>query len=765
MTDNYILPNTNLGVLYPSWVASNYKKYKVEKTPFDPNDDLCSKVDKSKGEIVARPYQKFLQKYLRYESPFRSILIYHGLGVGKTATSIYIYNILFNKTSNWNVFILVKKSLIKGWMDELNTFLEKENLTERMNNIHFINYDSSNAHIKFKEAHLEKNNIGKNNFYIIDEAHNFIRNVYSNIASQHSVRALEPYEHIKREIKNNKNSRLVCISGTPVINKPYELALLFNLLRKNSFPDKEDEFNSIFLKNEYAKEINPITKNLFQRRILGLISYYEYYHKGLYASKEEKQIQIDMSVYQEKVYDYFEAIEEKLEKKKSKVKKSSSSNNEMFKAYTRQACNFVFPYISKEINGENRPRPNIFRKTLKGLENTVHSIEHNLIKNTDKETTSAIKLYKNASTKFINELEKLWNSLKDKDLKKNISISSLLKSIKKDLNFDIKNFIKENIKKSELLRSMHDCSAKILYMCINLYINEGNSLIYTNYVNMEGIQIIKVYFKYFSYNKLGEYHGGIVDKDIREKTRSTFNNSNNKNGENMNIIIISPAMTEGVNLSNVKQVHILEPHWNNIRIQQVIGRAIRQCSHKDLPMKERHVIIYRYFMSRENKKITTDQKINEIASKKFVLLNSFMDAMKESAVDCELFKNVNYDSNKPYSCFKFSVDDQLSSELGYAFHKNIYDDNIKENKGLNSIYYEKKILKTVEINAVKQLGSSVTKYWYDENTGYVFDYDVDILIGRIKKDKYNIPEMKDINTYIIGELSELDKYKLSSDLL
>ena len=48
MSDNYIAPNTNIGILYPNWVTYNYKKYKVKKTPFDPNIDLCKLQKKTK---------------------------------------------------------------------------------------------------------------------------------------------------------------------------------------------------------------------------------------------------------------------------------------------------------------------------------------------------------------------------------------------------------------------------------------------------------------------------------------------------------------------------------------------------------------------------------------------------------------------------------------------------------------------------------------------------------------------------------------------
>ena len=765
MTDKYILPNSNLGVIYPSWVPYNYKKYKIKKIKHDPTIDMCKDVKKSTGQLTARPYQEFIQKYLRFESPFKTVLLYHGLGVGKTATSIYVYNLLYDRTKNWNVYILVKKSLFKGWVDELNTFLDKKDFKDRLNNIHFINYDSPNANIQFKQVLQDKRNVGKFNLFIIDEVHNFIRNVYSNITSQRSVRALEPYEFIKQSIISNRETRVICISGTPVINRPYELGLLFNLLRPNSFPNKEEEFNDIFLKNMYSKEINPETKNLFQRRILGLVSYYEFFHPGLYASNEVFPVHINMSSHQEHVYDYFEAIEEKLKKQKSKFKKSTSQkSSDMFKAYTRQACNFVFPYINKEINGETRPRPNVYRKSLQNIEDDLNKLGHNQLQIKDKKVNTVLKLYTAACKKYIKAVTDLWDKLQQQDNKRNINFKNIISELKDKYIDDIQSFIQYYKSKSELFKSMYNCSPKMLYVCLNIMLNEGNALVYTNYVNMEGIQILKEYFKYFGLTKYGEYHGGITDRIVREKTRSLFNSVENKNGNLLNIIVISPAMTEGVNLANVRQVHVMEPHWNHVRIKQVIGRAIRQCSHQNLPLKDRHVKIFQYFMTRENKKPTTDQVISEIATNKYDLLDSFLKTIKEAAIDCELFKEVNQ-IQRSYSCFKFSAENQLSKELGYGYIKNIYDDQVKENKGLNSTTSQTLMLKTKKIKAIKHNDATVKNYWYHPSTGYVFDYDIDILIGKIKKDKNNLPEMKDINTYIISYLSQINKYKLSKNLV
>ena len=59
-------------------------------------------------------------------------------------------------------------------------------------------------------------------------------------------------------------------------------------------------------------------------------------------------------------------------------------------------------------------------------------------------------------------------------------------------------------------------------------------------------------------------------------------------------MIISSAGAEGISLTAVRQVHILEPYWNFVRINQVFGRAIRLDSHNDLEEKNRNVEQYLY---------------------------------------------------------------------------------------------------------------------------------------------------------------------------
>ena len=128
------------GRLFPSWVMMNFKKYKLPTILQKDNKDPCN-VKNTKIEL--RKYQLFISSYLDYKSPYRNILIYHGLGSGKTASAINIYNMLFNYNPRWNVFILIPARLKKNpWLTDLDLFVQSKNKKERMKNIIFIHYDS-----------------------------------------------------------------------------------------------------------------------------------------------------------------------------------------------------------------------------------------------------------------------------------------------------------------------------------------------------------------------------------------------------------------------------------------------------------------------------------------------------------------------------------------------------------------------------------------------------------------------------------------------
>ena len=71
-------------------------------------------------------------------------------------------------------------------------------------------------------------------------------------------------------------------------------------------------------------------------------------------------------------------------------------------------------------------------------------------------------------------------------------------------------------------------------------------------------------------------------------------NVDNNEGASVKVVLISQAGSEGLDFKFIRQVHILEPWYNMNRIEQIIGRAVRTCSHKDLPFAERNVELYLY---------------------------------------------------------------------------------------------------------------------------------------------------------------------------
>ena len=81
----------------------------------------------------------------------------------------------------------------------------------------------------------------------------------------------------------------------------------------------------------------------------------------------------------------------------------------------------------------------------------------------------------------------------------------------------------------------------------------------------------------------------------------------NMYGEVIHLLMISSSGAEGIDLKNVRYVHITEPYWHPVRIDQVIGRAKRICSHKDLPEELQNVTIFMYLLS-YNKQILKEKE-------------------------------------------------------------------------------------------------------------------------------------------------------------
>jgi len=759
MNLNYVDLKIN-GKLFPTWILANFKQYKLPERL--QTSELTDKCNIPETERELHKYQQFVSKYMDFNSPYRDILLYHGLGSGKTGTAINIYNVLYNYTPGWNVYVLIKHALKGTWLDEIQKWLKKDEFEYRYKNIMFINYDSPVADKQFMTT-IKNSDSSKKSIYIIEEVHNFIRNVASNINTGEGKRALTIYDHIIQDKTDNIDTRVILLSGTPAINKPFELALLFNLLRPGIFTKSESEFNQYFVSDTTYQTINPNTINMFQRRIMGLVSYYYGSTKEYVASKTVDYVDVEMSKYQEEIYDYYEEIEKNMEKR--------GTNSKVYKSYTRQVSNFVFPNISQRVTGENRPRPSKFRITMRDAEKLeTGKLETNkLIVNKEQEFVTNINEYRNALTTYIREFIEFLDKHQDQDQKINHTIMDDVKNFI-SLNCSFREFRYNSVKKSSLFEAMLNSSAKMLNIIFNISLSKGPVLVYSNYVQMEGLELFKIYLSYFNYyswmkdkklvaGKIGytEYHGGIKELEDRRAAMKAFNEINNKYGDHIKIMLVSPAGSEGLSLENVRQVHIMEPYWNEVRIQQMIGRGIRYCSHKNLPVKERHVDVYRYKSVKSNTDSwTTDQHIEDLARSKEGLIQSFLDAMKEVSVDCVLNQNDNM-VNEKYKCFQFEEKSLFDENIGPAYKQYLLDD-IKNNNGSNSTNAMSMKIKVMKINAVYLLSkpddesknySKSEEFWYYEKSGIVYDKVMHYPVGRVGYDDEGVPLKLDKNTYII----------------
>ena len=130
------------------------------------------------------------------------------------------------------------------------------------------------------------------------------------------------------------------------------------------------------------------------------------------------------------------------------------------------------------------------------------------------------------------------------------------------------------------------------------------------------------------------------------KHMDVLNASDNKTGNKIKIILGSPAASEGLSFLRVREIHILDPWHNFNRLEQAIGRGIRRCSHKDLPLKERNVTIY-YYASIIDKDTsdddieTVDLKTYRIAVNKVFKIAKVERIIKKNAIDCNLMKENN----------------------------------------------------------------------------------------------------------------------------
>jgi hypothetical protein len=161
-----------------------------------------------------------------------------------------------------------------------------------------------------------------------------------------------------------------------------------------------------------------------------------------------------------------------------------------------------------------------------------------------------------------------------------------------------------------------------------------------------------------------------------EKTLSPNNNeeiealtNNNDDGQKIKVVMISQAGSEGIDLKNIRQVHIMDPWYNMNRIEQIIGRARRNCSHMNLPLEKRNVQVFLHASAIDSDSETMDMYLYRLSEKKSIKIGNITKIIKSVSVDCLLNKE-----QQSFSRMNQMVQLKLSSDNKVTIEYNVNDE-------------------------------------------------------------------------------------------
>ena len=497
-------------------ISQKFKKYKLS----DKDDRSCKEYLKRK-DFKPFPYQKFIRDFLSPKTGYRGLLLYHGLGSGKTCSAIMAAEANAQK---FKVVVMLPGSLRSNFINELmkcgpekykdKSFSKLKEYLSKHPDYKIITYNQSNVINSLPKTF-------DNTFVIVDEAHTF-GSIIRNRTSKNG-------RELFNRLINAKNMKILLLTGTPITNHPFEAAILFNLIRPGIFPYDEEEFQK-----EYINKGNKGVEK-FQKKIEGLSSYYRGATPNMYAQKIIHPVdKITMSKYQQEVYDKaaeYELVLNRIlrNKKKRYVKTMSQRLSEKDHSYISG--------ISNKLG----------KREIRNVIDRVYSIF----------TRQAANF---ALPKELKAFERFSKAKKTENI-----VENAMKNIKK---------------KDLLLKNIGEYSKKFELIIKRVKKSNGPVLIYSNFKELEGVGLME---KALLANDISclKWTGDISDSE-RNIILAKFNNENNKYGQNYKVLLSTAAGAQGISLHNVRQVHIMEPHWHVARIDQVIGRSIRICSNYKL---------------------------------------------------------------------------------------------------------------------------------------------------------------------------------------
>jgi hypothetical protein len=490
-----------------------------------------------------------------------------------------------------------------------------------------------------------------------------------------------------------------------------------------ALPDDLDYF-----KRQYIDENTNQLKNtdLLKRRIVGLSSYFKSAQESLLPKYTETLgqdyhiVRIPMSDFQFDIYEKARKEERKTEmnKKRSNANPNAIDFEEKpstYRIFSRLFCNFVI---------ENRPLPERQKYKKEGEEdedndeedsvkdlgderegeiegddilNTQGGVTYqtrisdaieDIRKHPDKYLTpKALEIH---SPKFLHILE----NIKDDDYKGLHLVYSQFRSFE---GIEIFRLVLENNGFAQFKVKTNGSGSFELDMDED-NLGKPTYVLYTGTESPEEKELVRNI-----YNGDWEYVPENIANELRKKAK------NNNMGEIIKVFMITSSGSEGINLRNTRYVHIMEPYWHPVRTEQVIGRARRICSHKNLDPKYQTVEVFIYLMEFSEKQLesddamelkrkdlsktsgkpaTSDQYLYEISNIKKGLIQQLTQSIKESAFDCFIYSNGK--------CMNFGN----PNNDNYAFTPDYAEQQSDTTSNINKQVVEMKG-KVIELNGVK----------------------------------------------------------------
>jgi len=553
-------------------------------------------------------------------------------------------------------------------------------------------------------------------------------------------------------------------NGINVIGKP-------KLVKELALPDDEDLFNELFINNQKGELTNI---DLLKRRILGLTSYFRSAQEQLLPRFVKDNdgsnyhiVNIDMSSHQFDLYKDIRKDErdDEAKKRKAKAKKKGQKDDDNFtstyRIYSRSACNFAFPL-------EN-PRPMLRVSDGEDVDiNAFNGLTEENVKRADDYFEEGQKENdKKGNEEEQNETQKM----------RTLNQSEYQEKIKDAYDFLAYNPTRQRDKEYLTEREISKYSPKFARILENITddANIGLHLLYSQFRTLEGIGIFKLvleangFVEFKISKKSGEWqidgadidsekprfvlYTGTESAEEKEIVRNIYNsawefvppsivsvlkekNQNNFLGEIIKVIMITSSGAEGINLRNTRFVHIMEPYWNMVRVDQVVGRARRICSHEDLPEDLRTVQVFIYISRITEEQLSkniemkindvsklqysvvqksgttkmeyipfsTDQYLFEIAQIKDSINRQILTAVKESAIDCSLY---NTNPEEPLVCYGFG---KVSTNNFGSYP--ILEVDRSQKPDIN-VRIEKPVLVGITVDGIKYAMDKKTKVVYD----------------------------------------------------